>query len=686
MNRWATRALIFLVITLTAPSVFGQEEEAEADTTLLEELVVKAYQSNRPSYEVPAAIGIVDGVLMNRFANTSFVSAANTIPGVRMEERSPGSYRFSIRGSLLRSPFGVRNVKFYWRGLPFTDGGGNTYLNLLDFTSVHSMEIIKGPGSSLYGAGTGGAVLMEPNRRPVVGLNRTSLLGGSYGLWQLQGVYVAAPSQKANNTINILGGLQGSQGYRDQTSMSRFNAAIELNHFEETSTTNFVLFSGQLSYETPGGLTRAQFEDNPRQARPATPAGVPGAVEQKASIRNNTVYSALSNEKDWNERWSSNTGVFASYTDFKNPAILNYEQRGEINVGTRIAIDYRFGSEFRHKLTFGAEGQYFMSNVNVSTNDQGNIGVLMTKDELKSRSAFGFVQGDFRLPMDFLLTVGGSANFLNYDMERTFPTEDFQIRNFKPGFFPRVAILKRLYETISLYATASNGFSAPSFAEVLPNTGIYNQDLNPERGTNFAGGVKADFFKRLVHAEFALYDFRITDAIVNVAGGDDYQNAGETSQRGLELTLSGMKQMGRVSLRHWGTYAYNNYYFRNYVRAGSDYSGNELTGVPRHVIVGGLDVLTKRGWYINLTANHTERIPLNDGNTEYAEEYFLLGARGGKKIEWRGLNADLYGGVDNVLDQDYSLGNDLNALGGRYYNAAPGRNYFFGVAFSPLRQ
>src|SRR5690606_23191349 len=107
--------------------------------------------------------------------------AVNLVPGVRMEERSPGSYRFSIRGSSLRSPFGVRNVKANWNGLPFTDGGGNTYLNLLDFSAIGSMEIIKGPGASLYGAGTGGVLLMKS---PVIEGNRieASLVGGSYGL------------------------------------------------------------------------------------------------------------------------------------------------------------------------------------------------------------------------------------------------------------------------------------------------------------------------------------------------------------------------------------------------------------------------------------------------------------------------------------------------------------------------
>jgi len=35
-------------------------------------------------------------------------------------------------------------------------------------------------------------------------------------------------------------------------------------------------------------------------------------------------------------------------------------------------------------------------------------------------------------------------------------------------------------------------------------------------------------------------------------------------------------------------------------------------------------------------------------------------------------------GVQNILNQKYSLGNDLNAVGGRYYNAAAPRNFYLG--------
>ena len=92
----------------------------------LGEVIVKAYEQNQSLRKVPAAINQINKSKLERFNNTNILPALNSTPGVRMEERSPGSYRMNIRGSTIRSPFGVRNVKVYWDGIPFTDPGGNT--------------------------------------------------------------------------------------------------------------------------------------------------------------------------------------------------------------------------------------------------------------------------------------------------------------------------------------------------------------------------------------------------------------------------------------------------------------------------------------------------------------------------------------------------------------------------------
>src|SRR5689334_1219145 len=130
----------------------------------LDEIVIRAFEQNKKLRDVPAAVNYIGQQAIERYGPASVLQAVNSTPGVRMEERSPGSYRFNIRGSSSRAPFGVRNIKVYYNDLPITDPGGNTYLNQLGIYNFNSIEIIKGPGSSLYGAGTGGVLSIESLR------------------------------------------------------------------------------------------------------------------------------------------------------------------------------------------------------------------------------------------------------------------------------------------------------------------------------------------------------------------------------------------------------------------------------------------------------------------------------------------------------------------------------------------
>ncbi len=69
---------------------------------------------------------------------------------------------------------------------------------------------------------------------------------------------------------------------------------------------------------------------------------------------------------------------------------------------------------------------------------------------------------------------------------------------------------------------------------------------------------------------------------------------------------------------------------------------------------------------------------LNDEHTFSSDSYTLLGSRLGYKAAFGNMELDVFTGVDNVFDETYSLGNDLNAVGSRFFNVAPGRNYFAG--------
>jgi iron complex outermembrane receptor protein len=131
----------------------------------------------------------------------------------------------------------------------------------------------------------------------------------------------------------------------------------------------------------------------------------------------------------------------------------------------------------------------------------------------------------------------------------------------------------------------------------------------------------------------------------------------------------------------WGlSYTYHDFQFKNYVNDGNDYSGNELTGVAPHTIVSTLNARTAPGLYGNLSYNFTDEIPLNDANTVYSNAYHLVQTKIGYKREVaKSWTLDFFIGIDNLLDEKYSLGNDLNAFGDRFYQPAAPRNWFGGV-------
>ena len=234
-------------------------------TSVLKEVTVKAYFPKQPLLKIPASVSLLSQATFEQQSPFNLVSNVNTVPGVRMEERSPGSYRLSIRGSLLRSPFGVRNVKIYINDFVLTDASGNSYFNLLDAGSVSSMEIIKGPEGSIYGANTGGVVLINSAPQEKNDVASVSFTGGSYGMFHQN---LSFASTFKNFSIKGYQAYYKSDGYREQSEMERkyFHLMPEWKISSRDILKSFLLYS-DLGYGTPGGLTLAQFQENPKAAR-----------------------------------------------------------------------------------------------------------------------------------------------------------------------------------------------------------------------------------------------------------------------------------------------------------------------------------------------------------------------------------------------------------------------------------
>ncbi|MBC3784579.1 TonB-dependent receptor [Spirosoma utsteinense] len=694
-----------LIFSLCSTVSFAQSTSPTAssldDTLQLNEVVVRGYATNRRLLETPASIGLLTRRDLNqRFGTPTLVPALNTLPGVRADERSPGSYRLAIRGSAIRSPFGVRNVKAYWNELPLTDAGGNTPLNALDVRALGRIEVIKGPSGSLYGAGTGGTILFSGLSVPANQTNvEVSGLAGSYGLL---GNGVAVQTGKNNSAIAINYNHLQSDGYRDQSALVRDNVSL-IGSFgvTEKRTISVLGLYSDLHYQTPGGLTEAQYQADPRASRPATRT-LPGSAEQQAGIYQKLGYLGLSHEYRWNDRIQNTTVLYGSTTDFANPFITNYEKRADQGIGGRTITQIRLpNGPLPTTFTVGAE---LLRNFTVDRNFGNRRGVadtIQTDEELTARQSTLFVQAETQLPAHFRLTAGLSRNDVRYGFQR-FPTralnaQPAQIltRNFTPVWLPRVALLRTFGQNVSGFASISTGYSAPSSQEIRPSAGGFNNTLNPERGTNYEVGLRGSALRSRLRFDITAYQFQLRETIVgrsDAAGAEFFVNAGRTNQRGLEAQLSYdllspsslSAQPSLVSLlRFWNSLTLTNYRFRDYQQGTADLSNKRLPGVAPATYVTGLDAETRVGLYAHVTYQFLNPFPLNDANTIQSAPIQLLQATlGFRRSLGKHWLLDLYASGDNLLNRTYSLGYDLNALGNRYYNAAPLRNGIAGARVS----
>jgi iron complex outermembrane receptor protein len=647
-------------------------------------VTVEAFVSRTQWKTVPASVAMISSKDMNRYAGISLVPVLNTIPGVRMEERSPASYRLSFRGSLLRSPFGVRNVKVYWNGIPLTDGGGNTYLNLVDMGQIRGAEILKGPVASVYGAGTGGALLLQSAPyHTQTGADHSfnvGVTGGSYGLFYEQ----AAWEYKSYGfSSSLQQSHQQSDGYREQSGTRKDVVKYEAGWQWKQQQLHLLAFYTDLYYQTPGGITLAQMQTNPKLSR--QPAGaLPGSIQQKTAIYNKTIFGGVHHEAELGGNFSLRSFITGNHTSFQNPFITNYEKRDEKNFGAGTNLILRV-KDFQWMN--GMEWLYNQSAIDNYGNRSGVPDTVQYKDNVFANQWFAFSQAQFTPGHRWNLTAGISINNQSYRYSRlTDPSPFYTTKSNKAVVTPRVALSYKLNNDISLYALAAKGFSPPALAEFRPSDGKFHGDLDAEYGWNYELGIKGELADQKLQFDIAVYFFRLQNAIVrriDSTGAEFFINAGSTKQNGLEVMIKYdiVKRPASFvkSFTLWSSYSYQPYRFEDYQQGTAKYSGNRLTGVPRHIVVSGFDMTIAKGWYLNASVNYTSSLPLTDANDVYAEEYTLVQIKAGYRSTKRW---HLFAGIDNLFDEVYSLGNDINALGRRYYNPATDRNIFAGIQMS----
>lgn len=657
------------------------EKNAISDTVNIAEIEVTAYKQTF-KHQTPVSVALLSRQDLDIYPPTSFVTALNTVPGVQMEERSPGSYRLSIRGSLIRSPYGVRNVKIYYNDFSLTDAGGNTYLNALNVSDISSVEIQKGPDGSLYGANSGGVVFLKSAYKPQT---KAEVFSGSYGLF---GEAIKFSHQFRKHFFSVSESFQRSDGYRQNTRNHRL--FIQLSDRWNYNPKGELFLNGffsDLNYLTPGGLTKAQYDENPRQARQAT-ATMPGSVEQKTGIDQKIYFAGVRHNYQFTPKLSHVISLWWHHVDFTYPFITNYEIRHENNLGIRTYLAYENNSQNKSWLfgtDIGFEGQQLTTDIYNYDNNAGEKGDLQAYDDILNKQAFVFLNGKIRYKEKLTIQASASLNFNGYHFRDTVRFK----HNFKTILMPHFAVNYRVCNPLDVRFCLSRGYSPPTTAEVRPSDNKIYKDLQPEHGWNTEAGIRLNTWHGRIAADASLFHYLLKDGIVSQVdstANTHFVNAGKIKQVGFELKSSCVLITGNIFFRtvRWNSsFTWSDFNYTHYIKQGNNYSGNRVAGVPRQVIINSLEIQLPLKFDLFIQHNHTAKIPLDDANNNFANSYNLLYIKAGwtKNIA-NNYRLNIYCSVDNLLNQKYSLGNDINAAGGRYFNAAPGINFTSGVCFS----
>ncbi|MDP9049041.1 MAG: TonB-dependent receptor, partial [Bacteroidota bacterium] len=618
-------ALIFIFAAAFSVEAQNSPTANKTDTVKqLQPVMVRGYLYEQPVLGVPASVSVISHQQLKLHPDNSFIPALNTIPGVRAEERSPGSYRLSIRGSLLRSPFGVRDVKIYFDEIPLTDAGGNTYLNAIDFNSIRHVEILKGPDGSLFGANSGGVVLLSP-----VDLHADSsfiLAGINGGAYRLLHENAALQNRTGNYQLNLNQGYESYDGYRQQSAMHRNFIQAVSKWTYRSDELRILGFYSALNYQTPGGLTLAQYQTDPQLARTATKT-LPGAIEQQSGIDQRMLFGGMVNEFHLNDRLRNVLTVFGTYVDFSNPFITTYNQRYEGTFGLRTYFELSGNRQrdYNWKLNLGAEWQQTNADINSYGNRKGVRDTAQVLDKINTNQHFFFARYAADLYRKIHLETALSLNFYDYAFMNIFPHAEtaFTNRNFTPQLMPRVALSYQITNNFIWRGSVSRGYSTPTIAEVRPTDQTINNTLQAQFGWNYETGFRLRNSNESMFLDASVFYYRIQNAIVprfNANETQHYVNSGGTSQPGAELYFTDwilpQKNSGFIrGLQFNQSITLDRFTFNG--------TNNHLTGVPEQVWVSSLQLKFPQSINLFIEHNYTSRIPLNDANTTFADHYNL---------------------------------------------------------------
>ena len=662
-------------------------------------IVFSAYQKDIESGSETAIIIPTEKITAEKIDSYSpidLVSAINEIPGVFIQSGAINTNRIVIRGVGSRTLYGTNKIRAYFNGIPITNGIGETAIDIFDPEDLESLEIIKGPKATQYGTNLGGTLLLN-SKRAAVGESffKSNLTVGSFGLIKNT---VSAGTATEKFSLNFNYDHLETEGFRENSEYDR-KSALLTSSYKFNSKNELSLLINYIDYnaQIPSSIGKTAFDENPSQAAFTW-------KEAQGYEENKQLLTGVSFTHRFSENFSNSSSIFYTYLDHYEPRPFNILDEFTNGYGARTVFDHDFiFLKNKANLSFGGElykDQYnwkTIANLYEENNGNGSLeGDLLSNNIEKRENLNVFAIVTIPFSEKFKGQFGWNFNKTNYRYTDIFNLgEDNKStnRDFDPIFAPNVNLLYQINGNFSSYFNFSRGFNYPSIEETLTPEGVINPELGPEKGFNYEVGSEIFLFGRKLYLQMNAYLLDIDDLLVADRVGDDLyigRNAGKTEHKGVEMRIEYRHSINRfVYISPYINAELTDHKFIDFVDGDTDFSGNQLTGVPDKKVNGGINLGYKS---FNLNANFLQisEMPLNDANELYSDRYTIFNAKASyKKGFSKALFLEINGGINNFTDEKYASSVLINAKGfgnsePRFYYPGMPRNWYSGVKLKYL--
>ena len=656
---------------------------AAAGKHRLDEIVVTGTRIRTTLRTVPAAVTVVseDDIQLAR-QRISLAESLGRVPGLFLQNRYNHvlGLRVSIRGFGARANFGVRGVKILYNGIPATLPDGQASADTIDLGAVSQIEVIRGPSSTIYGNASGGVINVTTEPPPETPFAALHVAGGEFGFRQLQ---LKAGGQGENVGYMVSMSDWTYDGFREHSSSEKkdFTGRFNFDFGEDRLLLATISYGEQPLGLDPGGVTASFAADQPRAARPQNILF--NARQHYEQSRIGLVYDMPLSEN--NSLTARNYYVwrdFIQFLPFQDSAVPAFDR---FFMGGGLSFNHE-GALLGHsnQLVIGFDIDSQDDDRTRYDNDFGQLGALTAAQNESVVSKGFFVQDEFSVREDLLLTLGARYDEVTFDVTDQFLSDgDDSGEVTQTSASPMAALVYAMSPAINIYGRYSTSFEVPTTTEYAnpDGSGGFNQSLEPQLSKNYEIGIRGALADRHYY-QLALYTMSTEDELIpfevpGSPGHDFFANAGESERSGVEFSLvSHLTDRIRTTL----SYTYSDFTFERFVDAdGNNFAGNTIPGTTDNQLYAEIRYADPRGWFGSLDALYIGNQYTNNANTVINDAYTLTDFRAGYQFGVGTILVTPFVAVNNILDAEYNANVRINAFGGRYFEAGPGRNFVGGV-------